>query len=71
MKRAGLGGALWASVLYTVVPNWQLFWFADVVASDVESFHWGYVVRAFAYAVFYLVAVLSVAIVLFDTRELS
>lgn len=71
LKRAGLGGALWASVLYTVVPNWQLFWFADVVASDTGSYHWGYVVRAFAYAVFYLVAVLSVAIVLFDTRELS
>jgi len=58
-------------VLYTLSPNWQLFWLADAVASGKSAFHWGYVGKSLAYAALYLGAVLSVAILLFDDRELS
>ena len=61
----------WASVLYTVTPNWQLFWLADVLDTGKSDFHWGYVAKALAYAVCYIGAVLSVAVVLFEDRELS
>lgn len=64
-------GHWWATVLYTVFPNWQLFWLADAVASGKGAFHWGYVGKAFAYAALYLGAALSVAVVLFEDRELS
>ena len=71
LKQAGLGGAWWASVLYTVVPNWQLFWLADVLETGKTTFHWGYVGKAFAYVVGYVGAALSVAVLLFEERELS
>src|SRR5437867_4606794 len=31
LTQAGLGGRWWASLLYSVVPNWQLFWLADAL----------------------------------------
>ena len=58
-------------MLYTILPNWQLFWLADAVAAGKGAFHWEYVGKALAYAVLYLGAVLSVAVVLFEDRELS
>jgi ABC-2 type transport system permease protein len=64
-------GGWWASVLYTVTPNWQLFWLADAVALGKATFHLGYVCKAFAYAVCYVGATLAVAILLFQERELS
>src|SRR5262249_3563528 len=33
LRQAGMGGSWWASVLYTVTPNWQLFWLADALDS--------------------------------------
>ena len=69
--RAAGWGQWWASVLYTVFPNWQLFWLADAIASGKSAFHWGYVGKALAYAALYLGEVLSVAVVLFEDRELS
>jgi ABC-type transport system involved in multi-copper enzyme maturation permease subunit len=64
-------GSWWASVLYTVTPNWQLFWFADAIEMGKSAFHWGYVGEAFAYVVAYVGAALAVAIALFEDRELS
>jgi hypothetical protein len=64
-------GSWWASVLYTVTPNWQLFWFADAVEMEKSTFHWGYVGKAFAYVVGYVGAALAVAVTLFEDRELS
>ena len=64
-------GSWWASVLYTVTPNWQLFWLADVLETGKTTFHWGYVGKAFAYVVGYVGAALSVAVLLFEERELS
>jgi ABC-type transport system involved in multi-copper enzyme maturation permease subunit len=64
-------GSWWASTLYSVVPNWQLFWLADALETGKSSFHWSYVGKALGYVVFYAGAALAVAVALFDDRELS
>ena len=64
-------GKWWASALYTIVPNWQLFWFADALDMGKSTFHWGYVGKAFAYMVAYAGAALAVGTALFEERELS
>jgi ABC-type transport system involved in multi-copper enzyme maturation permease subunit len=71
LRQAGMAGAWWASVLYTVTPNWQLFWLADALETDKSIFHWGYVAKAFAYMAAYVGAALAAAIMLFQERELS
>ena len=64
-------GEWWASALYTIVPNWQLFWLADALDMGKSTFHWGYVGKAFVYVVGYAGASLAVATALFEERELS
>jgi ABC-type transport system involved in multi-copper enzyme maturation permease subunit len=81
LKAAGMGGSWWASALYTITPNWQLFWLADMMDADLKDpmgnpikqppFHWPYVTKAFAYMLCYVGATLAVAIMLFEERELS
>ena len=71
LARAGMGGSPWASVLYTVTPNWQLFWLADAFDAETGAFHWNYVGKAFGYAVGFVGAVLAIAVALFEERELS
>ena len=69
-RRAEAGG-WWASTLYTVIPNWQLFWLADAVNMGKDTFHWDYVAKAFAYTVGYAGAALAIGTALFEERELS
>ena len=69
--RPAAAGSWWGSLLYTVTPNWQLFWLADALETGQSTYHLGYVGKAFAYAVCYVGAALSLAIVLFEERELS
>ncbi len=64
-------GSWWASVLYTITPNWQLFWLADALETGKSTFHWAYVGKAFVYVAGYVGAVLALAIVLFEERELA
>jgi ABC-type transport system involved in multi-copper enzyme maturation permease subunit len=64
-------GSWWASVLYTVTPNWQLFWLADALDTDKNVYHWRMVATALGYVVCYVGAVMALAIVLFEDRELS
>jgi hypothetical protein len=71
LRQAGMGGKWWASGLYTVTPNWQLFWLADALVEGKSTFHWGYVGKAFAYMAAYVGAVLVLAVLLFEQRELS
>jgi ABC-type transport system involved in multi-copper enzyme maturation permease subunit len=71
LRQAGMGGAWWASVLYTVIPNWQLFWVADALDAGRTVFHWSYVLKAFVYMAAYVGAALAAAVVLFQERELS
>jgi len=69
--RRANAGSWWASVLYSVTPNWQLFWIADALETGKSTFHWSYVGKAFAYVLCYVAAALAVATVLFEDRELS
>ncbi len=71
LAQAGMGGTWWASVLYTVTPNWQLFWVVDALDEGRSTFHWGYVGKAFGYMAAYVGAILVLAIMLFEQRELS
>jgi hypothetical protein len=69
--RPAAAGAWWASVLYTITPNWQIFWLADALETGKSTFHWGYVAKAFVYVVGYVGAALAVAVAMFEDRELS
>ncbi|HTL72029.1 MAG TPA: hypothetical protein VL863_01905 [bacterium] len=64
-------GSWWASTLYSIVPNWQLFWLADALETGKSSVHWSYVGKALGYVVLYAGAALALAVALFDDRELS
>ena len=64
-------GSWWASTLYTVVPNWQLFWLADALETGKNTFQWAYVGKALGYAIGYAGAALAVGMALFDERELN
>src|SRR5436309_4581523 len=64
-------GSWWRSVLYTLTPNWQLFWIADGLDTGKSTFHWNYVAKDFAYVVAYVGAALAFAVVLFEDRELT
>jgi ABC-type transport system involved in multi-copper enzyme maturation permease subunit len=64
-------GQWWASTLYTVIPNWQIFWLADAIETGKSTFQWVYVGKALAYAVFYAVAALAAGAASFEERELS
>jgi ABC-type transport system involved in multi-copper enzyme maturation permease subunit len=64
-------GSWWASTLYSIVPNWQLFWLADALETGKSTFQWAYVGKALGYTIFYAGAALAVAVALFDERELS
>jgi ABC-type transport system involved in multi-copper enzyme maturation permease subunit len=69
--RSAEHGSWWASTLYSVIPNWQLFWLADALDMGKSTFNWGYVGKAFVYVVGYAGAALAVGTVLFEERELS
>jgi hypothetical protein len=68
--RRAEGGSWWASVCYTVLPNWQLLWMADALEAE-KTIPWKYVGTAFGYVVGYAGAALAVALTLFEDRELS
>lgn len=65
------GGPWWADVLYSVLPNWQLFWVADALETGRTTFQWGYVAKSAVYMVCYVGAALALAVTLFEDRELS
>lgn len=65
------GGPWWATTLYTLLPNWQLFWLADLLETGRGTFHWAYVLKALAYTVGFVGALLAVAAALFEDRELG
>lgn len=70
LAAAGLAGSVWARVVYTVIPNWQLFWMADAL-QGTKTIPPAYLGRALAYMACYLVAALALALFLFEDRELS
>lgn len=64
-------GQWWASTLYSVIPNWQIFWLADAIETGKSTFQWAYVGKALAYAACYTGAALAAGAILFEERELS
>jgi ABC-type transport system involved in multi-copper enzyme maturation permease subunit len=64
-------GPWWASILYSVLPNWQLFWLADALEMGKPTLHWMYVGKALGYAACYIGAALAIGVALFEERELS
>lgn len=68
--RAAEAGSWWGSLLYAIVPNWQLFWMADALENK-GAIPWNYVGKSFAYVIGYLGAVLAMALLLFEDRELT
>ncbi len=63
-------GSWWASALYAVTPNWQLFWMADAL-DEKSQIPLSYLGKALGYAVCYIGAILALALALFEDRELS
>lgn len=63
-------GSLWASLLYGILPNWQLFWMADALALK-KNIPLAYILGAFQYAVGGLVMTLGAASLMFEHRELK
>jgi ABC-type transport system involved in multi-copper enzyme maturation permease subunit len=63
-------GVWWANILYTITPNWQLFWLSDALETG-RTIPWSYVSKALAYMLGYLGAALALALLLFEDRELS
>ena len=63
-------GTWWASFFYTIIPNWQNFWLADVLSTK-DSIPVLYLGQAFGYLVGYVGATLMVALWLFEDRELN
>ena len=64
-------GSWVASVLYTLVPNWQQFWLADTLQPGKPGVPFSYLLKALGYVVGYLGATLALALLLFEDRELS
>jgi len=69
--RAAAHGSWWGSALYSIVPNWQIFWLADAINMGKSTFHWDYVAKALGYAVCYAGAALAAGAILFEDRELG
>ena len=67
--RAAMHGSFVAETLHTMVPNWQIFWMADALA-DKKTIPWSYVANTAAYVAGHLIVALSVALALFEDREL-
>jgi ABC-type transport system involved in multi-copper enzyme maturation permease subunit len=63
-------GSWWASILYAVTPNWQLFWMADALEGK-NAIPLSYLVQALGYACAYIGAILALALVFFEDRELN
>ena len=79
------GGSVWAKILYVLVPNWQLFWLSDSMNPQSDElgktrfktkYDQGtvpvrYLGTAGLYVFLYVTLALSLAIWMFENRELS
>ena len=68
--RAAEEGSFIAQTLYTLLPNWQLFWISDALGTG-HTAPFAYIGKAAAYMVGYLGAALAVALILFEDRDLT
>jgi hypothetical protein len=70
IKPEAEAGETWAKVVYRLIPNFQSFWMIDAL-SDNRVIPWTYLVTATGYGLLYAVAVLLLAMCLFETREVG
>lgn len=68
--RAAAHGSWIADALHTIIPNWQVFWMADALGGK-QFIPWSYVANTAAYVAGYLTVTLSLALALFEDRELN
>ena len=68
--RAARGGSALAAVAHTLLPNWQLFWVADLLGGTT-AVPWSYLGLSAGYALAYVVLALSLALLLFENRDLA
>jgi hypothetical protein len=62
---------VWARVGYAVLPNLQAFWMADVLGDEKRDIPLRYIGRAAAYAGLYQAAILFIAAMLFQKKEVA
>ena len=67
--RAAAGNTV-AWIVYSLIPNWQLFWTADALAAG-RNVPWSYVAAGALYTLQLLLLFLLLAIVLFRGREVG
>ncbi|OGV38628.1 MAG: hypothetical protein A2020_03640 [Lentisphaerae bacterium GWF2_45_14] len=60
----------WNTIFYALIPNWQLFWLADALASG-KTIPLSYIFLAFAYIILYMTFCSIWAIYMFQYRELA
>ena len=66
----GRSDSFLATIPHSILPNLQVFWMADVLMTE-KGIPFSYMARAFGYLLGYLVMALSLALYLFEDRELS
>lgn len=64
-------GDWWAWIPYTLLPNMQLMWPGDALQMGRGGDLWDYVLKSCGYVAGYVGATLSLALLLFEDRELS
>lgn len=60
-----------AAALYAAIPNWQLMWMADALASDETTIPLKYVAWGAAYLSMFIGIFICVAVILFRNREVG
>ncbi|MCX5662814.1 MAG: ABC-2 transporter permease [Planctomycetota bacterium] len=70
MFSRGMSGNRLVELLYRITPNLQAFWTADAI-TEKNPFTLGYMGWTAAYAACFIAALLSLAIALFQTREVG
>ncbi|MBR0458148.1 MAG: ABC transporter permease [Victivallales bacterium] len=64
------GGSFFATALYAVIPNWQLFWMADALAIN-KSIPTAYLAYGAVYAILMIAFLMVLAVALFGNREVG
>ena len=57
-----------SKILYNIIPNLQMYWVIDIILDD-KTIPTSYIYHTLGYTVLFLMAILSLAMVLFENRE--
>lgn len=70
IKPLAEAGKKWAEYLYPLVPNYQCFWMVDAL-EESRLIPLNYIAHSLGYAALFVVALLLLAMSLFETREVG